>query len=303
MTPLVSVLMPAYNAERYVAEAVQSILDQTFTDFELIVIDDGSTDSTRAILERFTARDSRIHLSSRANRGVAATRNECLALSRGEFIAVLDSDDVALPDRLARQLKYLDDHPDCLALGSRALIIDPEGDPLDEWFIETSHEAIDAKNIGSGISAICHSSVLMRRADVLAVGGYRDEAVPAEDLDLWLRLAEHGRLANLPETLTKYRVHDGGISRANDGRLARGVHVAITEARRRRGLETEPVVNVSESPESAAGAIVDPQRKWGWWALGAGHVRTARKHARRGFAAQPFSLESWRLLYCALRGR
>lgn len=301
----VSVYMPVHNAERYIIEAVQSVLAQTYRKFELIIVDDGSTDGSLAVLRRLAAQDSRIRLSSRANQGVSATRNECLTLSRGEFVAVLDSDDIALPDRLDRQLKFLSDHPEYLAVGSRALVIDPDGDPLCEWFTECSHEAIDAKNIGAGVSAICHSSVMMRRADVLAVGGYRTETVPAEDLDLWLRLAERGRLANLPEILAKYRVHTGGISRTTDGQLARGVRAAVADARRRRGLETEPAMVSSEMPKPAKPGItpVNPHRKWGWWALASGYVETARKHAMRSILEQPLSLETWRLLYCSLRGR
>src|SRR5689334_11381918 len=113
--PLVSVLMPAYNVEKFVAEAVESILQQTFEEFELNIIDDGSTDGTLSILERYAQRDRRIRLVSRPNQGVVRTRNELLDMSRGELIAKMDSDDISTPDRFQLQVQYLQDHPSCVA--------------------------------------------------------------------------------------------------------------------------------------------------------------------------------------------
>ena len=126
-SPSVSICMPVYNTKRYVAEAVESILAQTFGDFEFIIIDDGSTDGSRAILERYAKQDDRIRLISRPNTGIVGARNEALGLARGELIAVMDSDDVALPERFEVQVAYLREHPECVVVGSRALIIDPDG--------------------------------------------------------------------------------------------------------------------------------------------------------------------------------
>lgn len=112
--PAVSVMMLVYNTRRYVEAAVRSILDQTWTDFELILIDDGSNDGSEEILRRLAAEDARIRLVSRENRGIVASRNEAVGLARGRFIAVMDSDDLSRPDRLARQVEYLDANPDCV---------------------------------------------------------------------------------------------------------------------------------------------------------------------------------------------
>ncbi len=297
---LVSVTMPVYNAERYVAEAIESILGQTFGDFELIIINDGSTDDSKAVLDGLVMRDPRIRLTSRPNRGISATRNELLSLARGEFVAVLDADDIAMPDRLERQVQFLQTHPECVAVGSRALVIDPDGDSLCEWFPEQSHEEIDALNLsGMRGSAICHSSVMIRKDSILEVGGYREQYSTAEDLDLWLRLAERGRLANLPEALVKYRTHVGSVCHTQNHRQQEAARAAIEDARRHRGLDDVPAVR----PQATAPANFDQiRRKWAWWALMAGHVASARKHALAHFARHPLSLDSWRLLYCSLRG-
>src|SRR6476661_6105481 len=127
MTPPVSVLMPVYNAGRYVAEAVESILGQTYADFEFLIVDDGSTDRSRAILERYAARDPRIRLVSRPNTGYAAALNELLGLARGELVARMDADDVALPERLLRQVNYLRAHPEVVCVGTAVHLIDGGG--------------------------------------------------------------------------------------------------------------------------------------------------------------------------------
>ena len=142
--PLISVCMAVYNAERYVAEAVESILNQTFGDFEFLILDDGSTDGSLDILRRYAERDPRIRLTSRPNQGLVASLNELVDQARGEFIARMDADDVSLPERFQREVDYLRDHPECVLVGSRVRLIDPDGDPLCDWCTMQEHEAIDA---------------------------------------------------------------------------------------------------------------------------------------------------------------
>ena len=303
--PLISVCLPVYNAERYVAEAVESILVQTLGDFEFLIIDDGSTDGSRRILEGYAARDPRIRLTSRANRGLVATLNELIDQARGEFLARMDADDLALPERFRRQVDYLRAHPECSVVGSRAQLIDPDGDPLCDWFTHQPHEVIDTllrrgEPVGS---VLCHSSVLMRRDAVLAVGKYRDFTI-GEELDLFLRLAESSRLAILPEVLLKYRHHPqsythGPLQNARRHDCRRDI---VADARRRRNLPPLPAPAPAAVP-GALRAAASEQENWVWWALGAGHVSTARKHAWRSFARSPWAPRCWKLLYCALRGR
>jgi glycosyltransferase involved in cell wall biosynthesis len=122
--PAISVLMPVYNTERYVAEAVESILAQTFRNFEFLIIDDGSTDRSLSILKRYAERDPRIYLVSRPNTGYVIALNEMLAMARGEFIARIDADDIALPERFEVQVAYLREHPEVVCLGSKVQFID-----------------------------------------------------------------------------------------------------------------------------------------------------------------------------------
>jgi GT2 family glycosyltransferase len=299
--PLISVSMPVFNAERYISQAVESILDQTLGDFEFLIVDDGSSDGTAAILTRYANQDQRIRLSIRSNKGVVATLNELVDQACGELIARMDSDDISLPERLERQAAYLHGNPDCVAVGSQAQIIDPDGDPLGIWFQSTAHEEIDAQNLrGDHQSALCHPAVMMRRQVVLDVGKYREEFRFCEDLDLWLRLAEHGRLANLPLVLLKYRTHKTNQSNLRVTRAAEDFQQILTEARFRRGL---PIDRLPLGPHPSYGSVSQSiYDKWGWQALTAGHVGTARKHAGRRLLEAPFSPSAWRLLYCALRG-
>ena len=172
MTPTVSVMMAVYNSERYVEEAVVSILGQSFTDFEFLILDDGSTDRSRAILERLAAGDGRIRLVSRPNAGILATRNELLAMARGEFAAILDSDDVALPGRLELEVDYLRRNPECLAVGGDVEVIDPDGAALCTWHLKRSHEEIDSALMHGGGMVICHSASMIRRVAMVEVGAY-----------------------------------------------------------------------------------------------------------------------------------
>jgi glycosyltransferase involved in cell wall biosynthesis len=299
--PSISVCMPVYNAERYLAEAVESILGQTFGDFEFLIIDDGSTDGSHDILRRYAASDPRLRVVSRPNTGYLIALNEMLASARGEFVARMDADDVALPERFERQAAYLRSHPEVLAVGTRILLIDPEGAPLTEMCTLQTHDDIDRSHLEARMG-ICHPSVMARAEVLRKVGGYRPEYYTAEDMDLWLRLAEIGRLANLPEVLLKYRQHLQSIGYAQRAKQEEIVWRIRADAWQRRGL-SQNLPTVRAGPFGPEPGTLDHLRKWAWWALMSGHVATARKYAIRCYCRQPLALESWRLLYCALRGR
>lgn len=296
--PTVSVLMPVYNAERYVAEAVESILSQTFDDFELVAVDDGSKDGSRAILEGYAARDARVRVISRPNTGIVGALNDGLAACRGELVARMDADDVATPERLALQVAFLREHPEVVCVGCQVLAIDTEGAPLGPWKLALDHEVIDSAQL-EGEQMIAHPAALVRRADFEAVGGYRREAETAEDLDLFLRLAERGRLANLPLVLLKCRQHVASICHTRRAHQVRTSRAVVEGARRRRGLGELGARRVAAE---RAAPMTNCHRHWAWMALGAGHVATARKHALASFRRAPFAVETWRVVYCALRG-
>ena len=150
MVPLLSVLMPVYNVEQYVAEAIESILNQTFNNFELIIIDDGSTDASRVIASEYAKKDHRIRFYSRENRGIVKTRNELLLLAQGKYFAIMDGDDISYPTRLEEQLNFLVNSNDYLIVGCRDLLIDPEGDPIIVINNCLEHLEIDQANLKRG---------------------------------------------------------------------------------------------------------------------------------------------------------
>ena len=203
----ISVILACYNTERYIASAVKSILAQTFGDFELILLNDGSTDRSAEILKQLAAQDSRIKLISRPNKGLTKTLNEGISLATAPLIARMDADDISLPTRFEKQVAYLDANPDCVCVGSRVTLIDPYDSPISVTDHKLDHDAIDA-DLLKGIGwSIVHPAAMMRTEAVRRVGGYREQFTTSQDLDLWLRLAEIGKLANLPDALVQYRQH------------------------------------------------------------------------------------------------
>lgn len=201
-TPSVTVLLPVYNGEQFIEEAVTSILAQSFTDFEVLVMDDGSTDATGKILRRLASNDSRIRIHQRENRGLIATLNEGLTLCSSELVARMDADDYALPHRLAVQYAYMAEHPETAVCS--AGMEEYETGRLLTW--EGDGEAVRARLLFG--CCLHHPTIMARRSVLLAVDGY-DAAMPcAEDYDLWVRLTAVGySLAVLPQVLLRYRVH------------------------------------------------------------------------------------------------
>jgi glycosyltransferase involved in cell wall biosynthesis len=298
MMATLSVYMPIYNAARFAREAVQSILRQSFGDFEFIIVDDGSTDQTAAILQELAAQDGRIRVISQPNMGAAAAANRAISEARGEFLARMDGDDIALPRRLERQADYLAAHPQCVAVGSRMMLIDEAGLPLYElpWTI-CGHKQIDLALMKGGWS-IAQPSCMFRTADVIAAGAYQPDLSLHEDLDLFLRLAERGHLENLPEVLLLYRQSMGSLTWVEGPTSSKVVHSILCAACRRRGLKEPSRLSGEAKPHTS----LDRYRRWAWQSLEAGHVRTARKYARKTARLAPLSAHSWKLMYRALCG-
>ena len=296
-TPKISVVLPVYNGSRYLRPALDSVLAQAMSDFELIALDDGSTDATPAVLAEYAARDPRVRVVSRPNKGLVHTLNEGIDLARGPYLARMDADDLCRPERFAKQAAHLDAHPDCVLVGSRVLSVDPDGLPIRLMAEEQAHEAIDAAHLNCGWPVV-HPAVLMRADAVRKVGCYRDEYNTLEDLDLFIRLAEVGRLANLPDVLLEYRQHFGSVTHtraAKQNELRQGLY---DEARARRGQPPGPRL----PPPGPQKPRSEQHRAWAWSALKNGHPRTARKHALQTVRHAPLSTQSWRVLACALRG-
>lgn len=237
-TPRVTVVLPVWNAGEYLAAAVESIRAQTLADWEMLAIDDGSTDGSRQVLVDFARSDSRIVVTSRPNRGLAATLQEGIERSRTGIVALMNADDVAHPDRLTRQLDFLERHPTVAALGTQTrLLVDGEATPI-ESRLPLSPEA--CRRFLPVAPPLAHPTVMLRREAVLAVGGYRPQSY-VEDYDLWLRLADRFDLANLPDALLDYRLHDGQFSSARDEQVAVATLVVRAAAAERRAGRPDPL--------------------------------------------------------------
>ena len=275
--------MPVYNAEQFVAEAVESILNQTFGNFEFLILDDGSTDGSLEILRRYADRDPRIHLTSRANKGVVASLNELLDQARGEFIARMDADDVAMPERFQKQVDFLRATPGTSWSEARCKSSTPRGIPLCEWCTVQDHEVIDSTYLrGEHVTVMSHPSIMMYRDAVLAVGKYHPIKT-SEDVDLFLRLAEYGRIANIPRSSSSTattkptsrtprrftRRLTGSTGRSSAMRIGGGIFLSCRCRRRRSGRSPEAETPPPETQQNNT-------EIWAWCGLrgtGPGHAR------------------------------
>jgi len=211
-SPRVSVVLPVWNGEQYLAASVESILDQTFESFELLIVDDGSTDQTVSIARRYGAMDARIKLVRIGHGGVANALNAGFRQARAPYVARMDADDIALPSRLQLQIAYLDSHPRCVVVGCDTEVIDENENDLGIMSFPITHEALVNLLLSGRGSPFVHPAVVMRRDAVQAVGGYRPEHCPSEDYELWLRLIHSGEFASIPKCLLRYRMHRNSVS-------------------------------------------------------------------------------------------
>jgi glycosyltransferase involved in cell wall biosynthesis len=286
MQEQVSVIIPVHNAGQFLVETLQSVLAQTHRNFELITIDDGSTDASYEILKEFARRDARIVALHRKHQGVAATANEGLDIARNELVARIDADDLMLPQRLERQLSFMHENPEISVTSSYA------------WLIDRRHRVIGQSkpkvNVGRGIKELnpecfvhmIQSCSIMRRADIRAVGGYSSAYTFAEDRELWGRLVASGyRLAVQTEFLSKVRLHRSSLTAAamrrngltcrfidhNIVRLLQGQACLSFDAflveRRKSPLLTRIVRNLTELGELSYKQATRDFAECEWWQL------------------------------------
>lgn len=207
----ISVIMPAYNEERFIAEAIESVLAQTWKDFELIVLDDGSRDRTMEIAQSHTRLDPRVRAESHANMGVALTLNRGLEMSTSEWVVVMHADDVMMPNRIERQLAFVAAHPELAVASSWVKHIDSQGKVIakDNSSLLT-HEAVEKLYLANEMIGFNHPAAILLKSAVQAAGGYRPQLRVNEDVDLWNRLLERGnKILVQPEYLLHYRIHGG----------------------------------------------------------------------------------------------
>jgi glycosyltransferase involved in cell wall biosynthesis len=238
--------MPVRDGERFVGEAVESVLGQTLADLELIVVDDGSTDSTPALLAGFARADARVRVLMQAVGGLTSALNAGCTLVRAPLIARMDADDAALPDRLERQAAFLDAHPDVALLGGGIVLVDEAGREFDR---EPGRAAPDL----SEQNELVHGTVVMRADAFRALGGYRLDQ--SEDYDLWLRFDERHRVAALAEPVIRYRVHSGQFSVTKLGRQALGARCVRAAAVARRAGRPDPLEGVERLDAAVAARL------------------------------------------------
>lgn len=246
-TPLISVIMSVYNGERYVAEAIQSILGQTEGRFEFLIVNDGSRDASGSIIDRYAAQDSRIRALHQENRGLIASLNRMLDEARAPLVARMDSDDVSRPDRFAVQLAYMQAHPDIAVLGTNTDELDADGAffPCSDFHPERPEQIRERLMVAS---AMCHPSVMMRRDVIRSLGGYRAAFKHCEDYDLWLRVSESHDLYNLPDRLFLYRRSPDQVSEKHILVQAIGAACARYAAQQRRIGRADPFEGAAALP-------------------------------------------------------
>ena len=304
--PDISVILPVYNGERYLRAAIESMVNQTYGDFELICVNDGSSDRSIDILRELAAKDARIRVISRPNTGIVGALNHGIAAASGRLLARMDSDDVATPQRFERQVAFLDEHAECVAVGSSVMIMDEQGNDIciDDALLD--HRSIEERLL-SGHGAICHPTVIMRADAVRCVGGYREEyRLATEDMDLFLRLGETGQLANIREPLLRYRWHLKSIShqRKNAAEAAKARRLMLQEAYLRRGIADSrlPMDEVPIEEMSEVEWLIEQFHRWSVEAGKAGRFLIAQKYAMRALQLEMTRKKSWWVLCHSIVG-
>lgn len=214
--PKLSVVVPFYNPQPYFREAIDSLLCQSFPDFELILINDGSTDDSEAMLDGFD--DPRIRLiRNETNLGIAPSMNRALEVARAPLVARQDADDASLPNRFAEQVRFLRNNPDIVMVGTAMDVVDAEGRVITRWSYGTEPDVCRWHALSR--SPVGNTSTMFRRDAVLSVGGYDVRFQPADDYDLWGRLLDVGGITNLPQSLVRYRVHETAVTTTQQPKL------------------------------------------------------------------------------------
>lgn len=302
--PHVSVVMTVYNGEAYLAEAVASVLGQDFQDFELLVVDDASTDASPRILQDFAGRDPRVRvIRQQRNGGPVSASNAGLVQARGALIARLDADDVASPQRLGRQVETFRARPDLVLLGTAFDYIDGAG----RW-IAAGEPPVDDATLQPTLleyNPFCHSSMMMRANALRALGGYRQLVNRYSlDYDLVLRLAEMGTIGNLPDRLVRYRIHPGQITAQKMEAQIRSAHLYRALARQRRRGDAEDVpralAEIDAAPRVLRDALVGGCLFWA--AMMEGFDRAQARGLRwRAMRTAPADPRVWRMLASRVR--
>jgi glycosyltransferase involved in cell wall biosynthesis len=294
MPTKLTVVMPVYNGEKYLSESIESILSQTFTDFEFLIIDDGSSDKTVEIIKSFD--DNRIvFLQNAANLGLSKSLNIGIHQSHGNYIARQDADDISLPTRLEKQFKYLENHPKVGVIGTTTEWIDEKGDHLLFWSRPTDNISIQESLIYT--CNIIHGSTMYRRQAVEEIGLYNSKLRTGQDYDLWLRLSEFWDIECLPEILYKHRRHSLMSSSVHNQQQAKNAASALDASIERRLKYARQAIFAKNKLPDRLYAMdqIELTKRFLSWALGARQYNriVAFKFIMAAIVLDPFYQPTW----------
>lgn len=294
--PLITVLMPAYNAEKYIGEAIASVLNQVFTGFELLIINDGSTDSTKEIIESFN--DTRVRLINQTNQGIAAALNMGLLNAKAELVARFDADDICMPDRLQMQYKFLVENPGYIIVGSDAHYIDMEGEYVFSHSMP-AHTNQEIQELTVNTCPFIHSSVLFYKEPILKAGGYDTHAYAFQDHLLWSKIIKEGKAANLNKPLLKVRLNPESISIDEKWRTRRYHEIKSGSIRRgniteQEGKELLGILKKQNNPRIKEGSYYSLLGKKYLWDNH--QPEKARINLRKAIRIHPGRLDSYAIM-------
>jgi glycosyltransferase involved in cell wall biosynthesis len=295
--PDITVLMPAYNAEKYIGEAISSVLQQTFINFELLIVNDGSTDNTATVIRSFN--DARITIINQSNQGVAAALNNGLKAAKADYIARFDADDICLPERLRVQFDFLSKHPDYIVAGSDADYIDMNNEFVFSYISPAyTNEEIQKKKYIT--CPFVHSTIIFKKTAVLEAGGYNVHAHTFEDHLLWPKILKEGKGYNLSQTLVKVRLNPGSVTIDEKWRCWRFHKIKnnaikngnITET---EGEELNRVLKQQDIRKIKEGSYYELLAKKYLW--NNYQPQKARENLKKTLLLKPMSLSSYCLLF------
>ncbi len=252
--PLLSVLMPVYNGREYLKPAIDSVLAQTFTDFELVIVNDGSTDDTQEIIDSYS--DHRIIPVRQENQGVARSLNNGLEICRGKYVRRHDADDISTPDSFLLQIEFMEKHPDYVMVCNQEAFMTAAGRiawhhrvPNQKFFNGLPYVDLDFNHFSADRSSpVVHGTACYRRLEVIGIGKYRTEFTVAEDNDLWLRLLEKYRIAVLNQCTYFMRLHGSSATQRHAGKIRHFRQILIDFSMQRRTIGTDPIMRGEPVP-------------------------------------------------------
>ncbi|HEY0175828.1 MAG TPA: glycosyltransferase [Pedobacter sp.] len=293
--PKITVLMPAYNAGKYIAEAIISVLKQSFRDFELLIVNDGSTDNTVKIIESF--HDERIVLIHQQNKGIASALNSGLARSRAAYIARFDADDICNPDRLRIQYDFITAYPEYHIIGSAADYMDVDGS-----YIFTQHPAAhldeEIQTLKYTVCPFIHSSVFYRKEVIVSNGGYNEHAYTFEDHFLWVNILKNAKACNLSQALIKVRLNPESITIDEKWRTRKFREIKYGSLRRQsiteaEGIELQEIGEKQYLPKIKEGAYYALCCKK--FLVNNYQPEKARWHVMKAISIHPFRMDNYLL--------